>query len=164
MRKGVVAVALLGVVACGSSAGGTSEIKSEGGTSDINSEGGTSGLAKFTGSEWTGTETDIQTCGASSKTYTGTWLVAFEPNGASGIKYTSEDGCIFEFNVVGDTATLSDGPVMCTAKLEAGTDVSIFNTYTVSTSNGSTLSGAQTSTSTLDGLSCSYKETITATR
>ena len=64
----------------------------------------------------------------------------------------------------GATATLADGPVMCSALLDAGTDIIFFNTYMLSSSNGLQLNGAISGTSMLNGIACSFESTIAATR
>ena len=42
------------------------------------------------------------------------------------LQYTSNDGCLFKFNVSGSTATLANGPVTCSATSNGACPISVY--------------------------------------
>jgi hypothetical protein len=103
-------------------------------------------FTKFTGATWSGTNTITQTCGGATVTRTVAISVQFYGNGGTGIYYPSKDGCVFDFTVSGDTASLSNAPVTCSATGDAGVETYTVTAYTVTTSDGHSLTGTSTST------------------
>jgi hypothetical protein len=103
-------------------------------------------LADFEGdTPWVGTITSVITC--------------------AGQQSTAEGGCVFNFNVSGDTATLSNGPVNCdTSEGDAGTVDFSYTSFSFTTSDGHNLSGSGTATASLDGVTCTDSATVTAMR
>src|SRR6202041_3002512 len=104
--------------------------------------------SNFDGStEWTGTISATVTCaGQQPETGGGDFDVVFSPLGATGLTYTTLDGCTFNFSVSGDTATLANGPVTCSAEEEAGVLLLDYQTLTFTSPDGVTLSGTGSGT------------------
>jgi hypothetical protein len=103
-------------------------------------------FTKFTGAAWTGTKTDTERCGGTTVTRTESLSLQFDTNGDSGIEYRSVDGCLFDFTVSGDTATLSNAPVTCSAMpADAGVETYTVTSYTLTT-DGHSLTGTSAST------------------
>ena len=127
----------------------------------------------FTGRPWVGTTTvnvacddaDAGDAGAGqSATTTGPSSLSFGDEG-SGIGYVA-DGCTFEFIVSGDTATLSNGPVMCNIGGGSGTSIEATVTeYTLTRSgDGHELTTSARGTAMLDGMTCDVTITAAASR
>jgi hypothetical protein len=157
-----------------------------GGCGSSNNHGGQS---NFTGTIWTGTETTTTLCGSDGLTTSfNAWTVAFAAQG-SGIAFASAAGCTFDFSVSGDTATLSNGPVVCsnTSSAAAGTGPPVsteggegpvapeqlpeeasFMTYTVTSTDGRHLTAIANGTVMQGGTTClgtiTFTDAITATR
>ena len=104
----------------------------------------------------------------SSSTGTGQVDLVFTPLGASGLTYTlgaAEGGCVFNFSVSGDTATLSNGPVNCDASEgDAGSVDFSYTSFSFTTSDGHNLTGSGTATASQDGVTCTDSATVTAMR
>jgi hypothetical protein len=120
--------------------------------------------SNFDGAEWTGTISGTVTCAGQSEAASGSFNVAFSPFGATGLTYTTEDGCTFDFSVSGDTATLANGPVTCSADTDAGVLSLTYQNLTFTSPDGVTLSGSGSGTVSEDGTTCTEALTIAATR
>lgn len=134
------------------------------------SSGSEPGLSNFTGAWTISTATTMETCDdngvsqmASETTGAGSVLV-FDASGSSGLTYTSSPGCVFDFTVSGDTATLSGGPVNCSTTTNGGLLAGEIASYTLSTSDGQNLTGTATGSGTESGASCTFSLRFTATR
>jgi hypothetical protein len=124
-------------------------------------------LPDFTNATWNGLAMGTDTCsglGLDGGIYTtsDTIRLVFVQNGV-GLSYASIDGCFFEFSVSGDTATLSNGPVTCHVSTDAGNDVTTYQDYTATTSDGLHMTIALTGMSTVGGVTCTFTDTGTAT-
>lgn len=139
---------LLALTACGSSSSGPTD------------------LANFTGAEWTGALSLTANCAGTADTVSDPFMGMFTAQGASGFTATSfNGGCVFDFNVSGNTATLSNGPVSCGTTTTAGAAVLFsFTSYTLTTSDGAHLTGTVAGSATEGGLNCSLTGTVVATR
>jgi hypothetical protein len=124
---------------------------------------GSGALTRLTGVAWQLTSTDSQNCGGSviANTQTNSMVLAA---GGPGLEYTSPAGCFFQFSVSGNTATLANGPVVCSTTLSNGSAVVFtWTTYTLAISaNGSELTVQSTGTASLGGATCSETTTGTA--
>lgn len=120
--------------------------------------------SNFEGSAWTGTISTTLTCGLQSLTATNDFSVAFSSYGGTGLTYTSEDGCTFDFSVSGDVATLGNGPVSCSTTEDAGVLTVTFQSLTYTSPNGSQLTGTGSGTISLGGTTCQESATVSATR
>src|SRR5262249_7487463 len=121
-------------------------------------------LGKFVGPTWYVTETDTVTCsdGTSSQTQTYPYeTVSFTSRGPSVIQATAKYGCVFRFDVNGDTATLGNGPVTCSS----GNGDNSFTSYTATTHDGRHLvTTSHNSVRFFDGTTCEYEALVTGTR
>jgi hypothetical protein len=123
-------------------------------------------LSNFTGA-WSGTFTTTVDCedgGIISGPDSETGSIGLSASGSSGLTYASMDGCVFDFSVSGDTATLSNAPVTCSLATDAGAIVLMYTSYTLSTPDGQHLTGTVTANGTEGGFSCTLSETLSATR
>ncbi len=116
----------------------------------------------FTGASWVGTETTMVACDGQSDTSSEPSMITFGAEG-SGIEYTS-GGCTFAFSVTGDTATLSNVPFTCTETANGSMTDLTFTTYTLTSSNGTALSGSATGTGMVDGVACTFTVMLTSSR
>jgi hypothetical protein len=107
-------------------------------------------------------ETTTTLCPPSS-TASGTIDLQFSSASAGVITYTSTAGCVFDFAVSGDMATLSNGPVVCSTSASGVTLQISYASYTM-ISDGHTLTGTIDATATSGGTSCDFTETLSLTR
>jgi hypothetical protein len=122
-----------------------------------------SDLTNFLGT-WTGTDTVTVMCdGGITESTNGTVSFGLSESG-SGLTYTSVTGCVLDFTVSGDTATLSNAPVTCSDTTDAGTVVTTVTSYTLSTSDGQHLTGTYDTVEMIDGIDCTGPVTFSATR
>lgn len=117
-------------------------------------------LAKFTDTIWNGTVTATAICsGVKSAPQTSAISIQFQQLGTTGLTYMSASGCLFNFTVSENTASLSNSPVSC------GTPLTTYETYVVSMSSDSThLSGWLTGTQTTSTSYCTFSGTINMNR
>jgi hypothetical protein len=121
-------------------------------------------LADFTGAPWVGTQTTVTTCGSLAPlTTNSSYYVVLNAAGPTGLTFTSQAGCVFDFTVSGNTATLSDAPVMCSVSTDGGVVMLSYLGYTL-TSDGVHLTGSVTVSSSENGFACMETDTITAAR
>ncbi|HTB77901.1 MAG TPA: hypothetical protein VK762_31865 [Polyangiaceae bacterium] len=110
-----------------------------------------------------GTETTTVTCeDGESGTSSEPSMLTFGVEG-SGVEYTS-GGCTLVFSVTGDTATLSNVPFTCTETVNGSMADLTFTTYTLTSSNGTTLSGSASGTGMLEGVTCTFTVTLMSSR
>jgi hypothetical protein len=130
-----------------------------------NLDGSTPETSNFDGpTPWTGTIAATVSCAGQTETGGGDFDVTFSPLEATGLTYTTVDGCIFDFSVSGDTATLANGPVACSAEEEAGVLLLDYQSLTFTSPDGVTLSGTGSGTLSENGTTCTETLTITASR
>jgi hypothetical protein len=124
----------------------------------------TNDSTNFFGS-WTGMETVTVMCDGSAPDTASSGLTLTLVASGSDLTYTSVTGCVFDFTVSGDTATLSNVPLTCSDTTDAGVAVvTTITSYTLSTSDGQHLTGTFDSTAMADGISCPTSVTFSATR
>jgi hypothetical protein len=124
-------------------------------------------LNNFTGAAWSGTATTTFNCRDAGSTLPASGSTSFvlSASGSNGLTYTTMDGCVFDFTVSGDTATLSNAPVTCSLSTDAGIAVVLdVSNYTLSTSDGQHLAGTASGTGMVGGISCNLSQTLSATR
>jgi hypothetical protein len=122
-------------------------------------------LAEFTGADWSGTLTTSFNCAGKTLTANDALTGGFTAQGADGVTHTSSNGCVYDFTVSGDTATLSNAPVVCSTTSSTGAAVALSVTsYTITTSDGMHLTGSTSGTATSGAVSCTFTGTLTATR
>lgn len=156
------------------------------------SSGPSANANNFTGVAWSGTITTTTDCGDAgalalgacppacpNPTSTGLFTL-FIPGGSSHFSYQPDYPCtsnqaqalIFDFNVSGDTATLSDGPILCQLSTDGAVAASeempeISFPWTVSSftlsSDGHHLTGTASGLAMLNGVTCTLSETLSAT-
>ncbi len=136
-----------------------------GGSSSNNSGGGTKNLANFEGTVWNGQITTTVTCpGTSAQSSSAAYAVVFSPGTGADLQYTSQAGCIYKFNVSGNTAALSNAPVSCSTSVSGTTVTLTWTSYNVTTSDGHALSLTADGTGSAQGQTCPFSMTGSATR
>jgi hypothetical protein len=146
-RTGAVLAAAL-AAACGSGTGSTGS--------------GTTNLDNFRGAAWNGTLNVTITCPGSAP-LSGPSPGAIQLSSGTGadLQYASSAGCFFQFNVSGNTATLSNAPVSCSTSSGGVT----FTSYTLTTNDGHTMTASLGGTFTPPGQpACSQTITGNLTR
>jgi hypothetical protein len=121
-------------------------------------------LSNFEGTWPTGNLTITVNCGGSTATQNSTASIGIGPGSGSDLQYTSNDGCLYKFNVSGSTATLSNAPVTCSTTQSGTTYVLTVNSYTATTSDGHNLTLTGSGTITSGSSTCSYAITGHGTR
>lgn len=121
-------------------------------------------VAPFMG-VWGATLMTTITCG-SNLPNSANQQVAFQLNTRTGsdVTYTADSGCQFIFQVSGTTATLSNGPVSCTTSPGGVATTLKVDSYTLSTTDGHTLTVAVGGTVSQSGTTCTYASNGTGTR
>src|SRR3989440_6827265 len=116
--------------------------------------GGSSGnsadrLANFTGSGWNAsvTSTISATCPVfPGRSGTRTYSITFVPTTGADLQWTSAEGCLYKFNVSGNTASLANAPVSCSATLSGIPVNASWTSFTATTSDGRNLTIATAGT------------------
>jgi hypothetical protein len=153
---------------CASSSGsgsssGSSGTNTSSGSGSSGSSGSGTDLSAWTDATWSGTYTDTITCGSTPSTYPDNpYSVLFTVSGGE-LSIEIEPGCVFYFTVSGSTATLSNGPVVCSFDTDAGIFDITTTAYTL-TMSGSNLSGILQDSITSCGTTCTVSETISASK
>jgi hypothetical protein len=147
--KGMLAVIPFALaVACGGSNGGN-----------------TLGGSNWLGTAWNGSVNTILSCpGQVQQTESSTYRVPFSKASDADFQYTSGAGCTYKFKVSGNTASLSNPPVSCSA---SGTTVTAtWTSYTLTTSDGHhlTLTASGSATESTSQTTCPFSQTGTAAR
>ena len=150
MKRGFVALVMVSALGCGGSS---------------NDGGGTKNLANFEGAVWNGQITTTVTCPASSPQATQATIgVQFSPGNGADLEYSGGGGCVFRFNVSGNTASLANAPVTCTTVVSSTSVSATFTSYTATTADGHSLSVATGGTGSAQGVTCPFTQTATLTR
>jgi len=121
----------------------------------------------FLGSTWNGSVNTTVSCpGQPPQSALTTYTVAFSQSSDADLQYTSSAGCTFKFRLPGNTASLSNAPVSCTATSGGLTVNVVVTTYTLTTSDGHNLSisASGSTTDTSSQTSCPFSQSGTATR
>ena len=151
MKTVLIAVSVALAAACGGSSGNTT----------------TDRLANFTGSGWNASVTT--TISASCPVLPGhsenrTYSITFAPTTGADLQWTSAEGCVYKFNVSGNTASLSNAPVSCKFTLNGFAVSATWTSYTATTTDGRNLAIATAGTGSALLQTCPFTETGTATR
>jgi hypothetical protein len=151
MKTVLIAVSLALAAACGGSGGSST----------------TDRLANFTGSGWNASVTT--TISASCPFFAGqsgtrTYSITFAPTTGADLQWTSAEGCLYKFNVSGNTASLSNPPVTCNTTVNGIPLTATWTSFTATTSDGRNLTIATAGTGTALTQTCPFSETGTATR
>jgi hypothetical protein len=126
---------------------------------------GASAPSNFLGTPpWSGTEVLSLVCGDAGMFRLPQSLsgISFMPT-ASGFSYTDTSGCMFDFAVSGNTATLV-APVTCMIHTDSGTQTEYISSATLTSSDGHHLTGQFTGTDTEGTLACSITASLTLNR
>ena len=136
-----------------------------GGSSNSGGGSGTKNLANFQGATWSGTGNQVTTCsGQPPANSSGSVSFALSAGSGADLQYSSTAGCLFKFNVSGNTASLANAPVTCST-VSGGVTVTItITSYTLTTSDGHNLSFSNGGTASASGTTCTIAITGTVTR
>lgn len=151
MKTLLIALLLVSALACGGSGKG----------------GSANNLANFTGSGWNAnvTTTVSTTCPViGGQSGTRTFAITFAPTTGADLQWTSAEGCIYKFNVSGNTASLSNAPVSCNFTLNGVPVTATWTSYSATTADGRNLTITSAGTGSALGQTCPFSETGTATR
>jgi hypothetical protein len=123
-------------------------------------------FANFEGAAWNASVTDTAGCPAPIGTQSAsrTYSLTFVPATGADLQATSAEGCVYKFNVSGNTATLANGPVSCTATVSGISAVISWTSFTATTNDGHNLTINAAGTATNGLINCSFTEAGTATR
>ena len=116
--------------------------------------GGTKDLSKFTGAAWSGSLTTTVTCAGPVAPLVQTDPATFSLSAGSDadLQFTNPQGCLFKFNVIGDTAALANGPVPCQMTVDGFSVAATVATFTLTTSDGKSLAVNAKGTGSAGGL------------
>ena len=127
--------------------------------------GGAKNLNNFQGGAWNGSISTTVNCpGSAPQTTPSSFAVAFSPGNGADLQYTSQAGCTFKFNVSGNTASLSNAPVSCSAASGGTTLTLSWSSYNVTTSDGHALNLTSAGNASDGAQTCSFTITGSATR
>jgi|SRR5437867_3254003 len=147
MKTVLIAVSVALATACGGSSGTTDR------------------LANFTGSGWNASVTTTVTCpGLPVQSGNRTYSITFAPTTGADLQWTSAEGCLYKFNVSGNTASLSNAPVSCNATVNSIPVSATWTTFTATTTDGRNLTIATAGTASAIGQTCPFAEAGSATR
>ena len=147
MKTVLIAVSVALATACGGSSGTTDR------------------LANFTGSGWNASVTTTVTCpGLPVQSGNRTYSITFAPTTGADLQWTSAEGCLYKFNVSGNTASLSNAPVSCNATVNSIPVSATWTTFTATTTDGRNLTIATAGTASAIGQTCHFAEAGSATR
>jgi len=124
-------------------------------------------LANFTGAAWNAsvTSTISNTCLVfPGRSGTRTYSLTFVPTTGADLQWTSAEGCVYKFNVSGNTASLANPGVSCSATISGVPVNASWTSFTATTSDGRNLTIATAGTGTALTQTCAFSETGTATR
>src|SRR5258705_1547801 len=126
MKSVLIPVCLAFACACGGSSG----------------SGTTDRLANFTGSGWNAnvTSTISNTCPVfPGRSGARTYSITFAPTTGADLQWMSAEGCLYKFNVSGNTASLANAPVTCNATISNIPVAASWTSFTATTSDGRNL-------------------------
>jgi hypothetical protein len=121
-------------------------------------------LANFTGSGWNASVTTTVTCQGFTQSGVRTFAITFVPTTGADLQWTSAEGCLYKFNVSGNTASLSNPPVTCNTTVNNIPVTATWTSYTATTSDGRNLTISTAGTGSALLQNCPFSETGTATR
>ena len=124
-------------------------------------------LSNFEGAAWNASVTDTVACSApiGTQSVPRTYSLRFVPGTGADLQYTSAEGCVYKFNVSGNTATLANAPVSCTVNVGGiATGTVSWTSFTATTSDGHNLTINAGGTAANSVITCSFTETGNATR
>ena len=122
-------------------------------------------LSNFEGATWNlNLTTTISCAGQAPQSGSTATTVAYSAGSGADLQYTSRDGCLFKFNVSGNTATLSNAPVSCSTTINGTAYVITFNSYSASTSDGHNLTVNAAGNIASGGTTCPIALTGSGTR
>ena len=134
------------------------------GSSDANGDASADILSRFVGAPWKGTDSRVTTCGGATSTSKGPVSLSLRSNG-QGLTFKTAAGCVFDFTVAGDTASLSNAPVSCHVLESDGTAVlHTVTSYTLQTADGRQMTGEVQGTDSSPGRDCSFTSAANYTR
>src|SRR4051812_18491019 len=96
-------------------------------------------LANFTGAAWNAsvTSTISNTCPLfGGRSGTRTYSLTFAPTTGADLQWTSAEGCVYKFNVSGNTASLANAPVSCNATITNIPVAASWTSFTATTTDG----------------------------
>ena len=120
-------------------------------------------LANFRGNPWNASVTTTVNCAFASQSGNRTYSIAFQPGSGADLQYTSVEGCVYKFNVSGNTATLTS-PATCTVSVSGVAVAATWTSYTATTGDGRSMTISTAGSGTALGQTCPFGETGTATR
>jgi hypothetical protein len=128
--------------------------------------GSSTNFANFQGAAWNASVTDTASCPAPIGTQSAprTYSLTFVPANGADLQFTSAEGCVYKFNVSGNTATLANAPVSCTVSVNGITGVVSWTSFTATTTDGHHLAIDTAGTATNSVITCSFTETGSASR
>jgi hypothetical protein len=116
--------------------------------------GSSSTPSNFTGAAWSVTLTTTLDCGGQTTSDSQSTAIVFTENN-SDIGYVSNDGCDYQFALSGDTATLTNAPVTCSALASDGSTLLLnIDSYTATCADGHHLTIVASGTVTDSGATC----------
>jgi hypothetical protein len=121
-------------------------------------------LANFLGNSWNASVTTTVTCAVFSQSGNRTYSIPFQRGTDADLQYTSAEGCLYKFNVSGNTAALSNGPVTCNTSVNGIAVTATWTSYTATTSDGRTLTISTGGNGSALGQTCPFTEAGSATR
>jgi hypothetical protein len=121
-------------------------------------------LANFVGAPWNASLTTTVNCAFVSQSGTRTFSIPFQRGSGTDLQFNSAEGCLYKFNVSGNTATLSNGPVSCTVSVNGVAVAATWTTYTATTGDGHNMTVSTAGSGSALGQTCPFSETGSATR
>jgi hypothetical protein len=129
--------------------------------------GSSTKFPNFEGAAWNASVIITANCSApiGTQTVPRTYSLTFVPSTGADLQFTSTEGCVYKFNVSGNTATLANGPVSCTLNV-SNTLMGLvsWTSFTTTTSDGHNLTINTAGSATNGVITCSFTETGAATR
>jgi len=128
--------------------------------------GSSTKFPNFVGAAWNASVTDTANCSEPIGTRTAprTYSLTFVPATGADLQYTSTEGCVYKFNVSGNTATLANSPVSCMVNVDGIIGTASWTSFTATTSDGHNLTINTAGSATNGVITCSFTETGAATR
>ena len=122
-------------------------------------------LANFKGNAWNASVLTTVSCpGLPGQSQNRTYSITFVPGTGADLHWTSAEGCLYKFNVSGNTASLSNPPVPCNFTLNTIPVSASWTSFTATTTDGRNLTIATAGTGSALTQTCPFTETGSATR
>ncbi|MFL5312549.1 MAG: hypothetical protein ACJ79H_19105, partial [Myxococcales bacterium] len=93
-----------------------------------------------------------------------TYSITFAPTTGADLQWTSAEGCLYKFNVSGNTASLANPPVSCNITVNNIPVTATWMSFTATTADGRNLTIATAGSGSALLQTCPFSETGTATR